>query len=154
MSGKQIQLSLLFLVIGLSACSSAKPVPRPLPTLTDEWTIKFTQSGGFAGVLLTLEISSEGRFKAQDQRAGKNVDQSLSPEMIGQLTALIAGLRVSPDAGTSPGCADCFIYELEIHSGGSVSKTRVDDVTIGRSGVEELITFLRRLRNGALGISY
>src|SRR5262245_54583934 len=144
----------LLLPMTLAACSSAKPLPQPLPTLSNDWTVVLTQSGGFAGVLLTVEVSNTGQLRAQNQRTGKSIEQALSQETISQLASLITDLKVSKDAATSPGCADCFIYEIEIGSGGSITKTRVDDITIGASGLEELVAFLRRLRNNALGINF
>ena len=154
MSGKRFFSLMLLLPVILAACSPAVALPEPLPTLSDDWTVDLTQSGGFAGVHLTVEISADGHLKAQDQRTGKSVEQTLSLETVSRLADLMAGLKISPDASTYPGCADCFIYDVVIRSGGSISTTRVDDITIGKSGLEELVTFLRKLRNSALEINY
>jgi hypothetical protein len=145
---------ILLVFVLLSACGRTKPLPQPLPTPSGDWTVKFTQSGGIAGILLTLEISSDGHLKAQDQRTNKGADRTLPQPTITELAGLIAKAKFSPDAAPYPGCADCFIYGLEVQSDGHLSKIRVDDITIRNSGAEELITFLRELRNSALGMNY
>jgi emfourin len=154
MSRRRFVSAVLLVLLLLSACSPARPVPVPLATPSDDWTVELTQSGGFAGVLLTVEVASDGRFSAQDQRLNRRVDRSLPADTIRELSGLLAALRVAPDAAPSPGCADCFIYELEIQSNGSISRIRVDDITLGNSGAADLIAYLRKLRNTALGINY
>ena len=47
-------------------------------------------------------------------------------------------------------CADCFIYDLQLTSGGKIVQIQADDITLPDSGVAELIRFLRELRDRAL----
>ncbi|MGZ6316283.1 MAG: hypothetical protein ACXWNQ_03405, partial [Anaerolineales bacterium] len=66
---KGILLSAVALIAVLSACSRLLPMasaPQPLPSPGENWTIKLTQSGGIAGVMQTLEVSSNGQLKAAD----------------------------------------------------------------------------------------
>jgi hypothetical protein len=112
--------------------------------------VKLTQSGGFAGVLLIVEVSSDGHLNAQDERAQRSVDQTLSGETITRIGELISNTRLPRGVAPSSGCADCFIYDLEIRSDSQVVEGKVDDVTIGDSGAADLIAFLRELRDDAL----
>ena len=134
----------------LSGCVLTRPTPQALPTPSKTWTVKLTQSGGFAGVLLIVEVSSDGHLRAQDERAHRSADQTLPDETIARMSELISNTKLSRGAAPSPSCADCFIYDLEIRSDGQVVGGRVDDVTIGDSGAADLIAFLRELRDNAL----
>lgn len=153
---------LLFATL-LSACGPARisptplptqAAPQPLPTLADKWSLKLTQSGGFAGVLLTVEVSSDGKISAEDSGSGKSKAQNLTADELAELKRLISTARISPNAGPYPGCADCFLYTLEINSNGKLSQVRADDITLKDSGALELVTYLRKLRNALLGVSY
>jgi hypothetical protein len=67
-----------------------------------------------------------------------------------QLFELYSGVAlVTPQA---PGgvCADCFLYDLQIHDGGSLIQVRADDTTLDESGAGELVKFLGQLRDRAL----
>ena len=76
--------SVLVLVFAsLAACGPllrAEPSPKPLPSPASFWTINLKQSGGFAGVSLSLEVSSDGRLVATDERSGRKVEQVLPPD--------------------------------------------------------------------------
>ncbi len=140
----------LFVSMLLSGCVLARPTPQPLPTSSTAWTVKLTQSGGFAGVLLSVEVSSDGHLTAQDERARQSAAETLPDETMARLAELISGTNLSPGAGPSAGCADCFIYDLEIRSDGRTVEMRVDDVTLGASGAADLVALLRELRDKAL----
>ena len=147
---------ILFLSLFMSACGPAKPtevIPQPLPSPTGDWTVTLTQSGGFAGVLLTVEVSSDGQLKAEDQRSQRSVTQMLSPQTMARLRQLISNATVSSGPIPRSGCADCFIYDLTIASDGNSSQVHVDDTTLNNSGAADLITFLRQLRDNALSAS-
>lgn len=64
----------------LSACGGTRPAgptSQPLRLPPGKWTANLTQSGGFVSVLLTVEIPSDGRLAAADQRLGRTVAQTL-----------------------------------------------------------------------------
>ena len=149
---KLLRLAVL-ISMSLSACGAVMPVPsspQPLPSPSGKWQVKLTQSGGFAGVLLSVEVASDGQLTAEDQRAGRVVTQTLSPETTAELGRLIAGTR--PTVTNKPGsaCADCFIYDLQLHLDAGDIQVHVDDTTLGDSGAMDLIMRLSQLRDAAL----
>jgi hypothetical protein len=146
----KLTLSLLTIFLFISSCSQAKPIPQPFPSPSSKWTVKLNQSGGIAGVLLTVEISSDGQLKARDQRSNRNVTQNLSSQSTSKLNQLISNTAVSAKGVPQSSCADCFIYDLEIQSEESDLHIHVDDVTIKNSGASELITYVIKLRDDAL----
>ncbi|MBI3738422.1 MAG: hypothetical protein HY258_05190 [Chloroflexi bacterium] len=163
MSRLKLLKSLLLFMVILSACGPARlgpgplstqAAPQPLPTLSDKWSLKLTQSGGIAGIMLTVEVSSDGKITAEDPRSGKSETRNLTTDELAELKKLISSAKISPNAAPYPGCADCFIYTLEINSGGHLARVQVDDITLKDSGALELVTYLRKLRNGLLGVSY
>src|SRR5574340_398403 len=148
--------AILFISIFVSSCSPAKPakaIPQPLPSPSDGWTAALTQSGGFAGVLLTVEVSSDGQLKAEDQRARRSVTQRLSPQAVAQLQQLISNTKVSSGAAPRSTFADCFLYDLVVESNGNSFRVHADDVTFKNSGAADLIALLRQLRDQALSAS-
>jgi hypothetical protein len=149
----KLTLGFLVILIFLASCSPAKPIKptlQPLASPTDQWSIKLTQSGGFSGVLLTVDVSSDGQLIAENQRTHKSVTSNLPPQTISDMKRLILNLQGSTGRGQPSGCADCFIYDLEVRSDGNNIEIHVDDVTIKDSGAQELISTLMRIRDGAL----
>ena len=143
----------LALIALLTACARPFPAPsqpQPLPSPAADWSMSMTQSGGFAGVHLTVEVTSDGRPKAEDQRSGRTVTQAVPPATLARLGQLYSGLSlVTPNAPRS-GCADCFNYDLRANSGGRVVQVQADDTTLTDSGAAELISLLQQLRDAAL----
>jgi hypothetical protein len=145
--------SALALIAFLTACGRMLPtasVPQALPSPGENWTIKLTQSGGIAGVMQTLEVSSSGQLKAADQRSGRTVSQSLPPATLAELKRLFSKASLAAATPTHSSCADCFIYDLQVTAGGNKMTVRADDTTLADSGAAELIGFLRQLRDHAL----
>ena len=146
-------LSLLIAFIFLSSCGTAKPVepiPQPLASPSDNWEVKMIQSGGIAGVLLTVDVSSDGQLKAEDQRSQRSASKILPSQTTAELKGLIFNTVVSTSRVPQSACADCFIYDLEIQSEGKVIKIQVDDSTINDSSAQGLITTLLKIRDEAL----
>jgi hypothetical protein len=137
----------------LSACGPALQAPeaqQPVPSPAGDWALKLTQSGGFAGVMLTVQVASDGRLTAENQRTKRTVTQTLPADTMAQLAPHLRGvLGVTPPAPRG-GCADCFLYHLEFKSGDSVARIDADDTTLGDSGVADLVRFLQQLRDQAL----
>jgi hypothetical protein len=149
---KLLQVVLL-ISMAISACSAIAPNPSsppPLPSPSKNWRIKLTQSGGFAGVLLSVEVSSDGRLTAENQRTGQTVTQTVSSQTTAELGRLIGG--IAPSGGDKPGsaCADCFIYDLELHRDSGDMQIHVDDTSIDDFGAADLIRRLSQLRDDAL----
>lgn len=143
-------LGFLIIILFLSSCSQVKPFPQPLPSPSSNWTVKLNQSGGIAGVQLSIEISSNGQLRAEDQRSHRIVTQTLPPQTITKIHQLIANTSVSVTGVPQSGCADCFIYDLEIQTEESDYHINVDDVTMKNSNAADLIASLSKLRDGAL----
>lgn len=137
----------------LSSCSllDRKTVtPVPLPSPPAPWTLELTQSGGIAGVQLSVEVTSDGALTATNERSGRTIQQTLPADTLAQLRKLVAAL---PDSAVAPGpssCADCFVYTLVLSSPSRNAKISADDTTMSASGAQELISFLRSLRDAAL----
>jgi hypothetical protein len=141
------------LAILLAACAplvSTPEAPLPLPSASEAWTIKLTQTGGLAGVRLVVEITSDGRLKAENPRAGVSVNQAVSPQALSELRRLYTSAMVATPAGPKMSCADCFHYSVEITSAGQTMQVQLDDTTIAASGMADLIHYLQQLRDRAL----
>jgi hypothetical protein len=121
-----------------------------LASSSDNWNVKLVQSGGIAGVLLTVDVSSDGRLKAEDQRSQRSVTKVLPSQTTAELKGLIFNTVVSTSRVLQSACADCFIYDLEIQSDGNDFKFHVDDLTINDSDAQGLITTLLKIRDEAL----
>jgi hypothetical protein len=162
---KELSMSrpILFLLILslLAACAPASASPQPLPPLEGTWSVKLTQSGGFAGLQRWVSVTSDGAVLASDDRAGAVGSLQLTPAQLADLAALVAQSSVqSPDSYPNAsypnrsypnsGCADCFLYYIEIHSGNTRFSAQADDVTLPGSGLEPLVTKLLGLMMEAL----
>lgn len=146
-------LVLLLVVALASACGFARPgspSPQSLPSPAGDWTIDLTQSGGIAGVHLKLEVTRTGQLTATDERSGRTATQTLSAETMAELRRLIAQAAISDGGGKPSACADCFIYDLTLTSDARTIQMQADDVTLGGSQAQGLITYLRTLRDSAL----
>jgi len=147
-------VSVFLTILGLSSCVFFPPAPVALPTqpvsnqpaqelpkLTGDWHIRTEQSGGIAGVSRTLEISSSGEMTVTDERSKKQTTAQLPADKIAALTELVASSKYQPISQPS-GCADCFIYNLEISSAGEKFQVQLDDISLPNSGLQPLINFL------------
>lgn len=145
---------ILIIATLLSACSPSKPVPLGTPIVPEEnktWTIKMEQSGGIMGLSRSIEISADGKYTLTDQRANKTVKGQLSSGDLTRLRQILATIK--PASAPEPkqsGCADCFIYTIEIQGTGTPFSIQLDDVTLPNSGLEALVSFLRDLMDKSL----
>jgi hypothetical protein len=149
----------LLMALGLLGCSffySIFPTPTPamlstqsvpnqpaqeLPKLTGDWHVSMAQTGGIAGVSRTLEISSSGEMTVINERSKKQTTTQLSTDKVAVLTELVASSKYQPISEPT-GCADCFIYKLEISSAGEKFQAQLDDISLPDSGLQPLINFL------------
>lgn len=137
----------------LSACGPLRlsaPGAKPLPSPSSTWTLQLSQSGGIAGVQLALEITSAGQLTATDNRSGRTATETLPPSSLSKLRSLIDATTISQASVGHSSCADCFVYLLTFRSDAGTQTMQVDDVSLAASGAQELITFLRSLRDSAL----
>jgi hypothetical protein len=75
----------------------------------------------------------------------------LNAEDLSKLTTQIAYLGAVPsDMPDGSGCADCFLYDLEIERIGEKLTVQLNDINLPSSGFEPLVTYLQNLINLAL----
>ena len=146
-------LYILVFALLISACSPSGPSPLAtpsLPALGETWTIKMNQSGGIMGLSRSVEISSDGKFTVTDDRTDQKVEGQLTDDELTQLRDLAANTKLTTTPETeSAGCADCFVYTIEIQNGKSFN-TQLNDISLPGSGLESLVAFLRDLMDKAL----
>lgn len=159
---KKLLWSVLLFSILLAACGRVTPTPQPLPSpvalptpqqiqnLAGKWTVIMRLSGGIAGLSRSLEISSDGAATAIDERSGKTGKRQLTSDELTKLTGLINSASLKSPGGAPAGCADCFIYNLEISSDSGKFAAQLDDVSLPDSGMELLAGYLGKLMNQML----
>ena len=122
-----------------------------LPVVVDEWTIKMTHSGGIMGLMRSIIISSDGNYTVHDERANKTVSGELSGNELATLKEIVSILNNAAVQRPGPsGCADCFIYDLEIQGSGKNIVFHLDDISLSESGMKSVIMYLRDLIDTAL----
>ena len=147
----RMRIVFIALLLGsvLSACGPARtPIPASQPASEPggDWTIRMTWSGGIMGMMKTIEIHSDGRARIEDQRGnGQSTDMDLTAGQLRQLTELVNSAPLQPPGRPGAVCADCFVYDLEITSGGRTFSAQLNDINLPGSGLEPLIEFLRGL---------
>jgi hypothetical protein len=112
--------------------------------------MRLTQTGGFAGVDMAVQVTSVGEMKAEDRRTGRTATLNLPPGELSELDRLRQALTSQQTERPPSGCADCFLYDLEIASNSGVIRVQADDTTLASSGAQALIERLRELRDRAL----
>jgi hypothetical protein len=140
----------LFCVLFISACggisalptASQEPGEGSLPTLTGAWTITMTHSGGIMGLSRSVQIDSSGIYTVKDDRAEETLKGQLSEEELGELMYEVNSASYTAEK-TPHGCADCFIYDLQITSDTGNFSAQVDDISIEESGLSNLVMYLR-----------
>jgi hypothetical protein len=140
----------LALLVACARPLASPPNPEPLPSPAARWTMTLTQSGGFAGMIRSVVVSSDGKLTAQDQRSGRSVTQDLTPDTVARLGALVVALGAITPVAPHSSCADCFVYDLKVDAGGHSVEFHADDTTLADSGAEALIQALQALRDAAL----
>jgi hypothetical protein len=141
------------LVAVLAACGPAKleSTQQPLATPSMDWiSIKMVHSGGIMGMLRTVEILHNGKLTVTDDRARKSVNGQLSTTDLLELTDLVASLSFASPSKPGKGCADCFIYTIEISTPIGTTTMQANDITLLDSGMEPLVTFLRDVMDSVL----
>jgi hypothetical protein len=128
-----------------SASPSAPPLAGPaavlLPALSGAWQIKLSQSGGIMGMSRMLDVSSNGDLLVTDLRGGQSNPSRLPADKLAELTSLVAESAYQP-ASAPAGCADCFIFDLEISSGGERFQVQMNQIDLASSGLQPLVNFL------------
>ncbi len=130
---------------------TSKPPATSIPPLDGNWRITMKLSGGIMGLSRSIDITSDGQYTVVDERASDPILRVLSAEELSKLTTQIAALEAVPgDMPDGSGCADCFLYDLEIERNGEKMAIQLNDINLPNSGFEPLVTYLQSLINAAL----
>lgn len=147
-------LTVFLIVILISGCAaSPEPIPTSLPSpaptafanklpaLAGDWVVTINQSGGIMGMSRTMKITSDGELNFEDRRANRNRQDRLSPDQMAELIELISAVNYSP-ISVETGCADCFVFSIEINSANGDFQVRLNQLDLPASGLESLVIFL------------
>ena len=122
--------------------------PDHLPALNGDWQISLTKSGGIMGMFRKVDISAAGDMIFTDMN-GKETGKSRLPEEKLAVLTKLAGDTVYMPLGAPSGCADCFIFDLQISSGGETFEAQLNQIDLPASGLEPLVQFLVEELNNA-----
>ncbi len=109
-------------------------------------TIRMMHSGGIMGLARSIEISSDGKFKITDERLSTTITGELSSDELSKINELVSTaefIAISKPDGM--GCADCFVYDLEVQRNGDRFSARLNDLNLHDSGLAPLVDHLRGL---------
>jgi hypothetical protein len=130
---------------------TVKPLATSISSLDGNWRIKMKHSGGIMGLSRSIDITSDGTYIVEDERASAPVMRVLNADDLSKLTRQINSLEAVPsDMPDGSGCADCFLYDLEIQRNGEKITIQLNDINLTDSGFEALVTYLQSLINAAL----
>ena len=148
---------ILLVGILLSACageplSTQAPVSLGTPigqgqvgcSIPAQWVIQFNRTGGFAGVDESLTLDSAGKLTVQSKRPARNEQKTISNDRvnaIGEILAQACPFEMKPN---DTGCADCYLYKLDIQMDGETYMMLATDVTLAEE-LHPLVTELNGL---------
>lgn len=142
-------LVLLIAALTMTGCAKETEITYTPPPIEDEWSVTMVQSGGIMGLIRSIRVSSDGTYSVVDERAGERVEGKLSNDELADLKDLVAGFSfLAPKMPMV--CADCFVYKVEIQSGGQKLVAEIDDVNMPETGMGPLVEFLRGVMDLAL----
>lgn len=126
----------------LTACSSA--VQNGGDSVA-EWSIEYQRSGGIAGQMYSLSLSSAGDLAVSDLMSNTTIHASASQEDLGKIESNLE-LICSSSPGKRPNrCRDCFTYTLVADVGGRLCRAQVTDVDLEVSGLRPVVEILNSL---------
>jgi hypothetical protein len=122
-----------------------------LPAPGSEWTINMNHSGGIMGLMRSIEISSDGKFTVVDEKMDKTITGELSADELAKLNEEVLSSEYIPASKPNGmGCADCFLYNLEIYTNGKRAVIKLNDISLQGSGLQPLVNYLRGLMDTTL----
>ena len=152
---RTVFLYMLLISLFIAGCGSSatlEPIKTPTleprqadqPSFEGNWTIKMKHSGGIMGLSRSIEISSNGNFTVVDERVNKTITGVLAVNELSKINEQVSSLEYIPASKLdSMGCADCFIYDLEIQENGEKLAVQLNDISLPNSGLESLVSYLR-----------
>lgn len=158
---RTVFIYVLFISLFTASCGQATtPAPlntpaieAPTPTLPasgNEWTITMNHSGGIMGLMRSIEVSSDGKYIVVDERTNKTITGELSADELSKINELVSTEYIPTSKPNGMGCADCFLYDLEIQAVGKRVAIKLNDISLPGSGFEPLVSLLRGLMDTAL----
>lgn len=116
----------------------------------DQWQVKLEISGGIAGELKSLALDNGGVFSVQDRLTGVDLAGKLGQQDSMKFAQLLASTCPFEEPGRLPNCADCFLYDLEIDSGGRPNRFHFNGISLQGSRFGPLVAALEALANQAI----
>lgn len=143
-------ISLLLTACGQAATAQPAASPTPeksdAPTSEGPWTIRMMHSGGIMGLARSIEISSDGKFKITDERLSTTITGELSSDELSKINELVSTAEfIAASKPDGMGCADCFVYDLEIQRNDDSFLAQLNDLNLHDSGLAPLVDHLRGL---------
>ena len=128
-----LPLALMVAVAGAPGAASAKTL------------VSFAQSGGLAGVSMTVTVTTTGRV-AVDGAGGNDRSQRLRTATLRHLRKLLSAARWDRANPGRSHCADCFEYVVRYHG----RRARYDDSQAKQvpASVRAVVAELRRISRG------
>lgn len=135
----------------LVACKTVESVTPPRVTLGGQ--VRFSLSGGFAGIRQHLTIDDTGRIQVRDERRGKTVHGQLDPARLAAIRA--AFMNIDPEAGPvktpmDTRCRDCLYCSIQATVDGRHHRASAA-TTFSHSPYGELAASLSRILHETLG---
>ena len=130
---KRLFLTSLVLAFMLGACAPATPpalVATQGPAASQEISITYHRSGGFAGTDDTWTISADGTVTHQGQTPG--TPQQLSAAQMAELTAAIRAanfMSLEDSYVPQDSCCDRYLYEITVTIGEQSKTVRTIDAS-------------------------
>ena len=123
---------------------------------TESWEIEYTMSGGFAGIMRQLKLSSNGRLLASDLKKKIHMEQQAPAEQVAEISDLLHKIDLSRASRSRfdlyKKCADCFERELTVITEGQRHKLYIDDTALEDQEYVRLIKLLSSLMDQAFVI--
>jgi hypothetical protein len=115
------------------------------------WVVTLTQSGGIAGVMRTLTVSSSGVMDVTERVDSMVTSRILSAVEFEHLQSLVMGTGSQKNRATENSvnrqCRDCMQFQLTVHNAGKELRYTADSSGLASYPHYLLITTLLRLAN-------
>jgi len=110
-------------------------------------------SGGFAGIMRQLKLSSNGRLLAIDLKKKIQMEQQISAEQLAEVSDILHKIDLSRATKSRPDlnkkCADCFQRELMVITEGQRHRLYIDDTVLEDQEYIRLMKLLSSLMDQA-----
>ncbi len=135
---------------------TSTPLPSPSPSqghnTSMSWQISFVMSGGFAGVIRSVELSDDGLLRATDERTGRRSEVQISAADLAAISAWVAQVQPMPSLPRFSDCRDCLHYDITIRRGSETLTAELTDLNLDQSALSLLINKLAALQETALSM--